>query len=187
VRVFKLREGIYVNIWNIWAFVQNYRRSSIMTGTRRVDPILDPIWAAGLESHGYGRWGATRNAQAAEAARGGDSLAWAELELGSSILRTDCTGTKRTLQGKQLGHQNYLTGDVGDAQLKGAGGGDVATPTRFHGWNQAWGCEQVAPVSSSRPCDAPELLLVDGQVAVGQIDGCGRLGFQRTTLRLEGT
>jgi hypothetical protein len=44
----------------------------------------------------------------------------------------------------------------------------------------------VAPVASSRSCDASELLLVDRQAATGGIDGGGRLVFQQTTLWLNG-
>jgi hypothetical protein len=46
------------------------------------------------------------------------------------------------------------------------------------------GQRQVAPATSSLPCDSPKLLLIDGEVAVRRIRGCDQTRVSQ--LELEG-
>jgi hypothetical protein len=95
-----------------------------------------------------------------------------------TIRHTGYTKTTRTTCASELGHQDGRSGN-GD----GAHPGDwtavaVPTPTSAHGRSKARGCEQITPVESLLPCDAPGVLLVGGEAAERKTDDGGRaLGF----------
>jgi hypothetical protein len=72
-----------------------------------------------------------------------------------------------------LGHQGRCTGADGGARLDAAVGAATATPASALGRCGARARVQVAPWSFSPSCEAPEVLLVGGTMAIEEIDSDG--------------